>query len=382
MLIENGIFFTGTEFQTGWEVRLQGDVISEAGPRTGRETEGQTINLEEDYLLPGFVDVHIHGFMGRDTMRGEDDIRGMSRDLATAGTAAFCPTTMSAPPEETGKAVAAVRRVMQTPEAGGARVLGAHMEAPYLSAGKAGAQRTEYFLDPDWEQFVSMAGDPAAVRLITLAPEKKGSEAFIRKAAEAGIHVSVGHTEADAETVHRAADAGADHITHTFNAQTPLHHRNPGVPGAALTDDRFYCEMICDGIHLHDDIVRLLVRCKGSGRAVAITDAMEAAGMPDGKYSLGGQTVLVRGGAARLENDTLAGSVLTMKTALDRLIHHYGFAPAEACAMCTSTPADSIGETKAGRLAPGSPAILTRWSRDWKFKSVITEKGEICQAQA
>ena len=139
--------------------------------------------------------------------------------------------------------------------------------------------------------------------------------------------------------------------------------------------------MICDGIHLHDDIVKLLVRCKGSARAVAITDAMEAAGMPDGKYSLGGQKVLVRNGAARLENDTLAGSVLTMKRALERLIHHYAFQPAEACAMCTSTPAESIGETKAGHMIPGSPAILTRWSRDWKFISVITEKGEICQPE-
>lgn len=381
MLIKNGVVFTGTEFRTGWKVRLQQNIISEACPGTGNKTDESVINLEGDYLLPGFVDVHIHGFMGRDTMRGEDDIRGMSRDLAKTGTAAFCPTTMSAAAEETEKVIAAVRRVMQTPEAMGARVLGAHMEAPYLSAGKAGAQRAEFFLDPDWEQFQMMVRDPAAVRLITLAPERKGSEAFIRKATEAGIHVSIGHTEADAETVHCAADAGADHITHTFNAQTPLHHRKPGVPGAAMTDDRLYCEMICDGIHLHDDIVKLLVRCKGSARAVAITDAMEAAGMPDGKYSLGGQTVLVRNGAARLENDTLAGSVLTMKRALERLIHHYAFQPAEACAMCTSTPAESIGETKAGHMIPGSPAILTRWSRDWKFKSVITEKGEICQPE-
>ena len=126
MLIENGVVFTGTEFRTGWKVRLQQNIISEACPGTGNKTDESVINLEGDYLLPGFVDVHIHGFMGRDTMRGEDDIRGMSCDLAKTGTAAFCPTTMSAAAEETEKVIAAVRRVMQTPEAMGARVLGAH----------------------------------------------------------------------------------------------------------------------------------------------------------------------------------------------------------------------------------------------------------------
>jgi N-acetylglucosamine-6-phosphate deacetylase len=168
-------------------------------------------------------------------------------------------------------------------------------------------------------------------------------------------------------------------VTHSFNAQTPLHHRKPGVPGAALTDDRFYCEMICDGKHLHDDIVQLLIRCKGADRAVAITDAMEAAGMPDGEYSLGGQPVFVKEGAARLADGTLAGSVLTMPQALHNLIHRYHVEPASACAMCTSTPARSIGEQVAGHMVPGSPAIMTRWSGDWQLKSIITEYGESCQ---
>jgi N-acetylglucosamine-6-phosphate deacetylase len=214
-------------------------------------------------------------------------------------------------------------------------------------------------------------GDLAAVRLITVAPERNGSETFIRQAAAAGIHVSVGHTSATAEDTHRAADWGADHVTHTFNAQTPLHHRNPGVPGAALTDDRLYCEMICDGIHLHRDTVRLLARCKGPERAVAITDAMEAAGLPEGEYALGGQKVFVRNGEARLADGTLAGSVLTMPAALENLIHVFGIRPEDACAMCTCTPADSIGEKTAGRILPGAPAVLTRWSRDWRMTGVL-----------
>ena len=279
---------------------------------------------------------------------------------------------MSASEADTRLAVAGIRRVMARPEPRGARVLGAHMEAPFLSESKAGAQRKEFFADPDWDALLRMTeGHPEAVRLITLAPERPGSEAFIRRAAEAGIHVSLGHTAADAETVLRAADWGADHVTHTFNAQTPLHHRQPGVPGAALTDERLYCEMICDGVHLHRDIVRLIARCKGPGKAVAITDAMEAAGMPDGEYALGGQKVFVKAGEARLANGTLAGSVLTMPAALHNLIHRFGLPVEAACAMCTATPAASIGDPLAGRMLPGSPGILTRWSPEWEMVSVV-----------
>ena len=378
MLITNGTVFTGVVFQSGLNIRIRNGFLTETGDLQAAEAEETCIDLEGDYLLPGFVDVHIHAFRGNDTMRGEEEIRKMSRELARTGTAAFCPTTMSAPEEETAKVIADIRRVKENPEKAGAVVLGAHMEAPFLSEGKAGAQLKQYFRDPDWHMLIRMAGDTSAIRLITLAPERSGSEMFIRQAAAAGIHVSVGHTEAGAELVHTAADWGADHVTHTFNAQTPVHHREPGVPGAALTDDRYFCEMICDGRHLHDDIVRMIIRCKGPSRAVAITDAMEAAGMPEGEYSLGGQRVIVRAGAARLENGTLAGSVLTMHQALFNLIHRYGADPAAACAMCTSTPAESIGVQLAGRMVPGSPGILTRWTRDWRMKSVISESGESC----
>ena len=377
MLIINGTVFNGKTFEKGTAVRIRNGVIAETGKDLAAEAGEEQVDLQGDYLLPGFVDVHIHAYLGSDTMRGEADIRKMSRDLGKAGTAAFCPTTMSASAEDTKRVMADIRKVMAEQE-NGAKVLGAHMEAPFLSEGRAGAQMKEYFRDPDWDALTDMAGDPTAVKLITMAPERNGSEDFIRKASAAGIHVSVGHTDADAAKVHEAAGWGADHVTHTFNAQTPIHHREPGVPGAAMTDDRYYCEMICDGKHLHDDIVKLMIRCKGPERAVAITDAMEAAGMPDGEYSLGGQKVIVKDGAARLENGTLAGSVLTMPRALHNLIHRYGADPAAACAMCTATPAESIGEYAAGHMVPGSPGILTCWSGDWEMKYVITEAGKSC----
>ncbi len=367
MLFVNGTVFDGETFRKDLAVRAENGTVTETAEVIPWGKREQIVDLQGDYLLPGFVDVHIHAFRGRDVMEGEEAVREMSRNLAEAGVAAFCPTTMSASPEDTRKAVRGIRAVMERPEPDGARVLGAHMEAPFLQEARAGAQRKEFFCDPSWEAFEQMTdGHPEAVKLITLAPERAGSEAFIRRAAEAGIHASVGHTSADAATVHRAADWGADHVTHTFNAQTPLHHREPGVPGAAMTDDRLFCEMICDGVHLHGDIIRLLARCKGPRLAVAITDALEAAGMPEGEYALGGQKVYVKNGEARLADGTLAGSVLTMERVLSNLIHRFGQAPEDACMMCTSTPARSVGEELAGRIVPGAPGLLTRWSADWK----------------
>ena len=372
MLIVNAVVFDGREFQKGLHLRLEGGVIVETGEFLSPGEGEEVLDLDGDFLVPGFVDVHIHAFRGHDTMDGEKAVRAMSRDLAELGVAAFCPTTMSASPEETKNALRGIRQIMERPEENGARILGAHMEAPFLREERAGAQRKEFFRDPSWEDFLWMTdGHPEIVSLITLAPERAGSEGFIRKAAAAGIHVSIGHTSADAETVHAAADWGADHVTHTFNAQTPVHHRKPGVPGAAMTDDRLYCEMICDGVHLHRDIVRLIARCKGPALAVAITDAMEAAGMPDGEYALGGQKVTVQAGQARLADGTLAGSVLTMPKALENLIHIFGIAPEAACAMCTAAPAASVHETAAGRIISGAPGILTRWTREWKHAGVI-----------
>ena len=371
MLVVHGNAFTGEAFQPDCCVRIENGAVTAVGGSLTPLPHEQVLDLEGDYLLPGFVDVHIHAFLGSDAMEGEEAVRAMSRALFDQGVAAFCPTTMSASEADTRRALRGIRAVMARPEPQGARVLGAHMEAPFLQKEKAGAQRKEFLSAPAWDAFERMTeGCFQAVRLITVAPELPGSEQFIRKACKSGIRVSVGHSAATAEQLHLAGDWGADHVTHIFNAQTPLHHRRPGVPGAALADGRFFCEMICDGVHLHRDVVRLIAQCKGK-MAVAITDAMEAAGMPDGQYALGGQKVFVRRGEARLENGALAGSVLTMPKALENLIHLFGIDPALACAMCTSSPASSLGEAPLGRMAVGSPAPLTRWSKDWKLLSVI-----------
>lgn len=373
MLLINAVIPMKDEFVSGMRVRLEEGCIAAIGAELAPKADEQVVDLAGDFLLPGFVDVHTHACKGQDTMQGEEAVRHMSRELYDGGVAAFLPTTMSAYLEETRAAVAGVRAVMQKPEARGARVLGAHMEAPFLNAAKCGAQRAECLCNPDWEAFMAMVdGDLSAVKMITMAPELPGADDFICQAAEAGVVVSLGHSAATAEQAHHAAELGASHVTHTFNAQPPLHHREPGLTGAALTDDRLYTEYIADGVHLHGDIVRLICRAKGAQRAVAITDAMEAAGMPDGEYSLGGQPVIVKDGQARLKNGTLAGSVLTMRQALHHLIHRFGVKPEDAVRMCTSTPAESVGEAICGHMVVGSPAPLTRWRRDWTFAGIIT----------
>ncbi len=372
MLIQRANAFVNGSFVPDTCVRMEAGTVVEAGPALTPRPGEETLDAQGQYLLPGFVDVHIHAFRGRDTMEGEEAVRHMSRELFQVGVAAFLPTTMSASRADTRRAVAGVGAVMERPEARGSRVLGAHMEAPFLAESKCGAQLKEFFEDPSMAALEDMTGGRLSwVRMLTMAPERHGAEAFIRAATAKGITVSIGHTAATAEQTHQAADWGAAHVTHTFNAQPPLHHREPGVPGAALTDSRLYAEIICDGIHLHPDVVRLTVLAKGAARTVMITDAMEAAGMPDGTYALGGQQVFVREGAARLASGVLAGSVLTMPVALHHMIHRFGIAPEQAVRMCTLTPAESIGEGLAGRILPGSPAPLTLWSQAWEMLQVL-----------
>lgn len=371
MLIVHANAFLEGEFCQDSCVRLENGKVKETGrlsPYPGEEIA----DLNGDALLPGFVDVHIHAYLGRDTMEGEGAVRHMSRELRKIGVAGFLPTTMSASIEATRAALSGIASVMTSPEEEGARVLGAHMEAPFLNPDKCGAQVKEHFLPPSLENWRRVAGGyEKAVRLITLAPELPGAQPLVKHLCAEGIVVSVGHTCASSEETRQAADWGASHVTHTFNAQTPLNHRAPGVPGAALTDSRLYAEMICDGIHLHPEIIRLICLAKGREKAVMITDAMEAAGMPDGTYALGGQNVYVRGGAARLENGTLAGSTLTMARAFTNMVSKFSIPPRDAAYMCTAAPAESVGEPLLGRIVPGAPAILTRWDESWELKQVF-----------
>lgn len=372
MLLTNGAFFMENHFVTGLSVRVGEGQIQAVSPTLSPLPDEPVTDLHGDFVLPGFVDTHIHAFRGHDVMQGETAIRAMARLLYQEGVAAFLPTTMSADESTTQQVIAAIRRVMDAPEPHSARVLGAHMEAPFLAPNRAGAQKAEFFTGPTWQTLLRLTDhDPSAVRMVTLAPELPGAQDFIQQAVAQGIVISIGHTSATAEQTHLAASWGASRVTHTYNAQTPFTHRAPGVPGAALTDDRFFAEFIGDGVHVHDDAIQLLLRCKGAQKAVAITDSMEAAGMPDGEYALGGQAVTVLRGEARLHDGTLAGSVLTMPQAFRNLLTRYHQRPEEAAAMCCTTPAASIGEKAAGCIAAGAPLPLTRWNHDFSNFTIL-----------
>ena len=371
MIITNATAFINGSFVPNTSTQFKEGKIIAIGQDITAENEA-TLDLAGDYLLPGFVDVHIHAYMGQDTMSGEEAVRHMSRELKRHGVCAFLPTTMSASAEDIRFALAGIQAVMDSQEPDGAIVLGAHMEAPFLCASKAGAQVSSHFLEPTLENWKACVGDYAStVKLITLAPELPNALPFIEYLTSQGVVVSLGHTSATAEIVHEAADYGARHITHTFNAQTPLLHRAPGVPGASLVDDRYDCEVIADGIHLHPDVVKLILRCKGESQFIAITDAMEAAGMPEGQYQLGGQEVFVRNGAARLADNTLAGSTLTMIRALQNLIREFGATPEQAVKMTTCSPAKSVLNNNVGQIALGFPAIFARFTPEWDFVSVV-----------
>ena len=369
MLVKNGLAFVDGAFVKA-DVRVENGKIAEVGALTEKAGE-EVRDAQGLYVLPGFVDIHIHAFGGADCMRGEEDVRRMSRGLLETGVAAFVPTTMSAYPQETYEALSGIQAVGDKPEARGAAVLGAHMEAPFLALRYKGAQLGECLVPPSVKAYDEMVRELTCVRMMTLAPELDGALEVIAELKKRGVVTCAAHTSAHAEHVHAAADAGLTQITHLFNAQTPLHHREPGVPGAGLADDRLIVQVIADGIHLHPDVLRVAAKCKGAQGVALISDSMEAAGLPDGQYDLGGQPVFVKDGAARLENGVLAGSTLLMHQAVKNMITLAKIAPEQVIPMATSTPADSVGAKGYGRIEPGAAGVLALMDADWNLAGVV-----------
>lgn len=372
MLVINGRPFIDGAFRDGVNIRVRDGRIVQVGLLCA-ETDEAVIDAAGAAVVPGFVDIHIHGFAGCDCMDGEESVRHMSREMKKTGVAAFVPTTMSAGAAATRAALAGIEAVCAAQEPNGAYVLGAHMEAPFLNEAYCGAQETEYFLEASVRAYDALvSGHDGCVRMMTLAPEREGAAELIAYLKEKGVVSCCAHSGAMAEQVHAAADAGLTQITHLFNAQTPLKHREPGVPGAGLADDRLCVQVIADCIHLHPDVLRIAALCKADGRRMLlITDAMMAAGMPDGEYTLGSQKVFVKEGAARLENGALAGSTLTMARAVKNMITRAGVAPEKVIPMATSAPADSIGARGFGRIEPGYDATMVMMDENWDVAGVI-----------
>ena len=336
----------------------------------------EPILTTDKVVLSGFIDEHIHGAGGADAMDGtESALQTVSECLAKEGTTGFLATTMTQSAENIEKALCAVKSVADSNSCAGARVLGAHLEGPFISEKHIGAQPLKYLRDPDvklFEEFNVASGKN--VRLITLAPEEMGAGELIRSACVAGVTVSAGHTDAGVEQIAEGIKNGLTCITHTYNAMRPLHHRQAGTVGAALLFDDLYTEVICDLIHVSAPALRLLLKNKPKDKVVLITDAMRAKGLPDGESELGGQKVFVKGGEARLADGTLAGSVLKMNVAIKNLVEKCGVPFTDAVDFATVNPAKNLGIfDKYGSIEVGKAADFT--ALDENFNVLFTIVG-------
>lgn len=320
----------------------------------------EEIELPENaVVLPGFIDEHIHGAGGSDAMDGNvKDLAIIAETVAKEGTTSFLATTMTQSKENILKAMRAVKEYREAAGEQGARIAGVHLEGPFIAAAHKGAQPLEYVAAPDaktFDEYNAACGN--AIKIITLAPETDGALDFIRHIVAQGTVVSVGHTGAKYAEVKAAMEAGATNVTHTYNAQSPLHHREIGVVGSALLLEDLYCELICDTIHVSVPAMQLLVKNKRADKLALITDAMRAKGLADGVSELGGQTVYVKGGEARLADGTLAGSVLRMNRALQNMVEKVGVPLTQAVDYCTINPARTLKmENEAGSIAEGKRA--------------------------
>jgi N-acetylglucosamine-6-phosphate deacetylase len=344
-------------------VVLEGDRIASISTRaTSAIPAGAPIlDFHEATLAPSFFDVHIHGAAGHDAMEATPEaLAAIGAFLASRGTAHFLATTVTAPVDATLRAVSGLARIIaRAPSTTVAIPLGIHLEGPFLSHAKRGVHPTEFLLEPDIDLFDRIFDAAEGhVRLMTLAPELPGATDLAAHATARGVRVSVGHSNAT------AAETGATSATHTFNAMRPLDHREPGILGTVLTDDSLFAELICDGIHSAPEMTKLWWRAKGPNRAILVTDAMSATGMPDGEYRLGGLTVQVADGRA-MSDGVLAGSVLTLDRALANFLAFTGATLEQGLRLLTGNPAALTGfQAEAGSLAPGSPANLVAVNPD------------------
>ncbi len=319
--------------------------------------KANAIDLEGAFVIPGLIDVHNHGNSSKDFSDGSyaGDVT-MGRYLASRGVTSFAPATMTLPYETIARALEAGLRLHKDPLPNCARLLGVQMEGPFFSEKKKGAQNGDYLRLPDFEAFRKLFEDSEGlIRIVDLAPELPGSVDFVRRAKEL-CTVSIAHTDSAYEDAKAAIEAGVTHLTHLYNAMPPIHHRKPGVIGAASEADTVYAELICDGIHVHPSSVRMAFKLFGASRMVLISDALRCCGMPEGEYELGGQRVWLKDHIAKLADGTIAGSATDLYDCMLNAIR-FGISKEDAVRAATWNPAHQIGKLNlVGSIANGKLA--------------------------
>lgn len=353
--IINGIILTPEQEIRGMAL-LFDTVFKEIVPINQIQTEN-VIDAKGRYIAPGLIDVHIHGYLGEDISDGsEEGGRTIAEGVLANGVTSFLPTTMTVSWDEIESAFEVVRRLMpesREPGFNGAQIIGCHAEGPFINPQRKGAQAAEHIIPPSAELILPHSD---VVRLITMAPEMEGGLEFIRElTSKSDITVSIGHSSADFDMAKKAIAAGASHITHLFNAQTGLNHREPGIVGAGLTSDVF-TELIADAFHVHEGLFGLLYNVKRD-LLVLVTDCTRAGGLPDGEYTLGGQPIFVNGIQCRLQDGTIAGSVLKLNNAVRNLHHLGGVSLKDAVHAASLSAARTIGaDREKGSIENGKDA--------------------------
>src|SRR5215204_2535506 len=329
------------------------------------------VDLAGTTLLPGFIDVHIHGAVGIDVMAATPaGLREVSMYLASRGVTAWLPTLVPGSDENYASVAAVVSECLN--EAEGARVLGLHYEGPFVNSAQCGALHTEYFKTYSGSKDLDALPVPEnSVRMITMAPEVAGDVELVRELKRRGWVISIGHTRADLKVLDDACDAGARHMTHFMNAMAPLHHRNPGPIAWGMSRDEVTFDLIADGVHLNPFMLRLLLKVKGAHGISLISDAIAAAGKGDGDYDIWGETITVKNGRTANAAGSIAGSVISMLDAV-RLLHSLGVSYVDLAHLASSNPARLLGlDTECGSIETGKRADLVALDKDGNVKLTL-----------
>ncbi len=334
-------------------------------------------------VLPGFIDEHIHGAAGADAMDGTiDALSKIANAIASEGTTSFLATTMTQSPENILNAMKAVKDYMAENATDGAAVLGVHLEGPFISVKHIGAQPLEYVAKPDvkvFDEYYKASGN--AIKIVSLAPEADGADELIKHLTSLGVTASAGHTDAGYEAIEKANKIGLKNVTHTYNAQKALHHREIGTVGSAMLFDELNAEAICDTIHLSVPAIKLLIKNKPHDKFTLITDSMRAKHLSDGISELGGQEVIVKNGEARLKDGTLAGSILKMNDAVKNLVLKCDVQFTDAVDFATSNPAKNLGVfDKIGSIKEGKNADFTVLDGDFNVHLTVRNGNVIFKA--